>query len=97
MATKEICISVTAEDIANGERNDCTACPIALAMNRTGLRHVSARNVFVVWWDRDLSETGEGNRFCAFTPSEAADFMSAFDAGENVEPFEFTLTVEGSP
>jgi hypothetical protein len=79
---KKIRISVTAKDIAAGARNDCTACPIALAMRRAGLSEPWARpgNLF---WERDRS---------AETPDVAADFMKRFDDGEPVKPFRFTIT-----
>jgi len=82
--TKEIRISVTAEDINNGVRKDCTACPIALAMVRAGLFHPMARPRTLRW----------GLNKPVPTPNVAADFMDEFDHGQSVEPFEFTITAE---
>lgn len=81
-------IEVTQEDINNGRRKSCNACPVALAVKRaTQAREVSiheqvgyfAASSFVTHMDVfDL-------------PSEAIEFIDNFDYGNSVRPFAFEV------
>lgn len=76
-------IQVTAEDIANGIPYECEACPVALALKKHSPNVdadiiVDADNI---WW-------GEA---AYSTPEEVVSFITNFDKGDAVEPFEFYL------
>lgn len=81
-----VTIEVTEADIQVGQRKNCFDCPIALAVRRAYPEitnpefniSVGVRHGFV------------GNaRF--WMPTEAAEFIKKFDAGETVEPFSFQV------
>lgn len=79
----KIKISVTAEDIANGKIAEAYECPISLAIGRAlGTNGVG---VCGSWIDLngkhlEISEL-------------AANFVSEYDYGNFVEPFEFELEI----
>lgn len=84
----KVTISVTAEDIKNGEATTITKCPIALAASRCfegrvmiGSNGISVENL------KDL----------VFMPSSASDFVKKFDNGEIVYPFTFEVDTEIHP
>lgn len=82
MSHKGTKITVTQEDIEKGRRGDYGACPIALAIKRAipdgGFISVDDEEILV-----------GHNRFESI---EAVwSFVYSFDAGDAVEPFEFTL------
>ncbi len=89
-------ISVTAEDIKNGENGSIFSCPIALAVNRVfpgkvarvGNNHLSIGD----------SELGLDNRVFYFLPKLAQDFISRVDDPTEfsipLEPFSFFLITE---
>ena len=69
-------IRVTANHIARGLRNDCLACPVALAMQDAGLPEGELDNAL--------------NRFSnSGVPQSAYEFFENFDRGLDVQPFEF--------
>lgn len=74
-------IKVTQEHINNGIKCSGVRCPIALALNFAG-------DIFV---DECYIDDIDGNRRFN-TPPEASAFVSKFDAGFAVEPFEFELS-----
>lgn len=80
-----ITIQVTAEDIANGARRNCKACPIALAASRHEcfsnaiLLEVGA--IYISWYD----EKSKAVRL----PEIAIEFIRDFDKRRDVKPFEF--------
>lgn len=81
-------IQVTAEDIANGKREDCNYCPIALAVGRaTHCKRVSVGRRIIMWDIRFVQSKS------AWMPSVAKEFINVFDAfGSNyVSPFEFEV------
>jgi hypothetical protein len=87
-------VSVTQADIDSGHRNDCTECPIALAINRAApfdlaysfkVRH-SYVEVFM------NNKTG-ANEFWEL-PYEAKMFIRNFDKNKPVKPFEFEIKME---
>jgi hypothetical protein len=73
-------VKVTAEDIANGQRENPIACPIALAVKR-----ISDDPYSVTVGTQILSHANS----VIMLPIEATNFISQFDAGCDVEPFEF--------
>jgi hypothetical protein len=75
----DITVEVTAEDIANGARKVGGNCPIARAIRRA----TGCSDVFVT---ADAIVAGEIYEL----PSEAEDFIWAFDGGQDVTPFTFT-------
>lgn len=82
-----ITISVSEEDIAEGEPKVCNLCPIALAMRRAGLENPSAGIYFLIW--------GGGERSHKMSlQKDVALFMARFDDGKKCEPFTFELRDE---
>ena len=80
-------IEITAEDIAKGHRKVASSCMIARAGKRTFSR---ARIGYMI-----MFESGDFNwNFSAFTPEWIKRKIIAFDSGEPVEPFAFTLDME---
>ncbi len=80
-------VSVTAEDIAAGERRCCGACPIALAVARvTGASFVHTGPVAVQWSLPHGADLIQGE-----LPTVAFEFMMDFDRGMSVAPFDFDL------
>lgn len=81
-------VEVTAEDIANGKREDSESCPIALALLRCD-------GVFGAEVNEDITTvTPDDDRLSGSPPKEASDFIDNFDAGNDVEPFAFEIEVE---
>lgn len=80
-------VSVTAEHILIGDRQDCESCPVALAIAQAfpDLTYVSV--------DTDIIsvQAVEGGRTYLDVPCEVVDFVLDFDAGCDVEPFTFEL------
>ncbi len=74
---------VTQEHIDNGVRDNCFECPVALAILTTTTEVV----------DVERSHIAIGER-CYPMPETARRFVAAFDLGEPVEPFSFSLEVE---
>lgn len=72
-------ITVTQEDIDNGEMCLTEKCPVALAVKRAIGRMVRVNACYIVA-DRNYD-----------TPFSASEFIVAFDAGKLVEPFTFEL------
>ena len=82
-----ICVSVTAEDIANGIARDCYCCPGALAINRAipgSDANIYRFGLYSLLWI-------EANGLHIRAPQELQDFAPAFDVGQKVEPFAFEL------
>lgn len=80
---RDYTIEVTAEDIANGERRSLSNCPIA----RT-IRRVLGPNFHAVV----RPATRETETHFMLPDMTRQHFIEAFDAGEVVKPFSFTLT-----
>jgi hypothetical protein len=88
-------ISVTAEDIQNGEGNDMTRCPLALAIRRA---HTAAGiqfhgGVCADHWHPDADDMLTIGRWPADCADQIREFVHGFDRGAPVEPFEFDLEV----
>lgn len=81
--TTMIIITVTQEDIKNGERHDSHKCPVALACLRT---------INMTWFDlhNKLQTIPDADIF----PGKVGIFMPLFDAGQVVEPFSFEIPNE---
>lgn len=80
-------IKVTEKHIANGLRDDCTNCAVALAMKE-------ALPKFNQIYVGTRGATGHSRGWIAFhkpLPEEVTEFIISFDRGESVEPFEFEL------
>ena len=80
-------IDVTEEDIQEGVKCDCDACPIARAVRRaTG--------------DQTLSVMGygvyRGAMLIGRFPKKATDFVISFDSDDSVKPFSFNLDMRGT-
>lgn len=81
-------IDVTLDDIAHGERSECSRCPIALAIKRECddaiALDVGAEEVDITYACR--------TRARGLLPPEAQKFVEAFDGGNPVSPFSFEIT-----
>jgi hypothetical protein len=84
-------VNVTASDIAHGKASDCEHCPIARAVRRLvkGWGYVSVG----AWYVSFAASADSLNAHDARMPQEATDFIVAYDGGQGVEPFSFTLDV----
>jgi hypothetical protein len=80
-----ILIEVTAEDIADGER-ECYLCPVALALNRAFGKGCEA-NVYERDWEMFVEVSGRNMK----APYAVSHFVNNFARSINVEPFTFTL------
>lgn len=82
-----IVVPVTALDIEDGQAADCSQCPIALALLRN-CGEVSTVYADAIYIKRDCGWSPP-LRTCAAVET----FIRAFDRGQFVAPFEFTLTI----
>lgn len=86
---KTIEVSVTAEHIAEGKRNDCSRCPIALALSRI----VPPEGRVYVYSDHAVfSILGKGPYF-GDLPDDAQYFVQMYDKARSVGPFTFTMQI----
>jgi hypothetical protein len=93
MASKEI--EVLESDIKFGKANGCWDCPVALALQR------AFNNIMIgVWYSGVDTPNGVIDQSRFFTnissalvelPTEVAVKITAFDKGEAIKPFSFTL------
>lgn len=89
---RKITVNVTQEDIDNGEPDDCSECPVALAIWRElplfrGVR-VNRDGIYLVDMDNRVYERD--------FPHGVLNFIGLFDEGGYVEPFSFELDLEPS-
>lgn len=85
--TKRVLIRVSKEDIKNGIRRSTTSCPIALALPRYGFA--------TPWVGFSGVRYGvSGPRSFFPLPESACTFVSRFDDGKPVKPFNFYLTLK---
>lgn len=82
-------VTVTAEDIKNGQKKVCSRCPIALAVIRaSGKKFASVVPGEFGCGDTDPNfPGGQWKRYSM--PDVAYDFMRRFDTDRYVEPFTF--------
>jgi len=92
-APDELVISVTAEDIRDGEPESACACPIALAIAR--LLDASTEDEDVIVGREVILIRPLGVLIDYELPASAAQFIRAFDNGDAVEPFTFTARLVG--
>ncbi len=86
----QVMVAVSAEDIRQGERNNCAKCPVGLALARTlGPRYPGAKFMAGSMLGRILP--ARGGLISFEMPKDAEHFMFAFDAKKPVEPFTFTI------
>lgn len=81
-------VVITREDIWNGVRRDCNACPIALAVKRL----VNPSTVVSVNGSSVILKSDKFI-FRSSLPSQASDFVERFDNRSDAEPFSFNLYV----
>ena len=71
--------------IEHGKQCQCYACPIALAVcEAAGTERASVDGSCIQWRESDGWKVGA-------TPEKARQFITAFDNGDPVQPFEFEL------
>lgn len=80
-------INVTAEHIAKGERQECTRCPIALAIESA----IPEADYLAVYSTAAVFNVGDVIAEIAL-PAAAERFIHSFDLGYSPEPFSFELT-----
>ena len=76
-------INITAKDIKNGKRQDCSACPIALAATRAFKIKMGCGAMIL---SGDEVKTPN-----YYLPIKAMRFIKDFDGGKTVAPFKFTI------
>lgn len=81
-----VTISVTQENIDEGERNVCSDCPVALAIMAAV---PGALGVTVRFETATVSLDGH-RRLLLSLPREATEFIESYDDGADVSPFTFT-------
>jgi hypothetical protein len=74
-------IEVRQEHIDKGERDRCTSCPVALALNDAGFKGAAVTFAML-----NLSFY-----LTVPTPPKAAEWITQFDNGDTVAPFDFEL------
>jgi hypothetical protein len=103
MKTLDIVLSVTAEDIAAGVREDCRRCPFALALTRAACNlGVVFDHVAVGYFSMSVvpleavTEDGYYPTKCPLVTVHprhpALVWLVAFDSGQPVEPITVTVT-----
>lgn len=86
-------ISVTAEDIAEGEKYKCERCPVALGIIRV-VRPVPPQVLMAGAFAAVLWDKARGKAVWSVElPPSAQQFITDFDHGSPVAPFEFDLEV----
>lgn len=79
-------ITVTSKDIKNGIRGSVCACPVALASQRRLCSSAFRAGPNYLY-------NNECRIDCSL-PSNATNFINAFDEGQSVLPFEFDIDVD---
>jgi hypothetical protein len=86
-------ISVTSEHIRQGTVNSCVSCPVALAARSAfHAAGISTGRLSVYSCHLNYGRPGTLSGII-FLPPSVRDFIRAFDALEEVIPFEFELEV----
>jgi hypothetical protein len=81
----KVTINVTQEDIDKGEKLNCSACPIGLALARAGFPVTS------VMWFTVGDKTSILDYVSTLERHPINQFMADFDGGCEVKPFSFVL------
>ena len=84
---EKVKIQVTQEHIEHGIPNNCSCCPIALAVQEVFPRQIVEVGQF------DLTVGGTKRHLEYELPEEASDFVEQFDMGHYVRPFDFELEI----
>jgi hypothetical protein len=79
-------ITVTAQDIRSGQPKNSRGCPVALAMKRSTQAEV--------FCGVTVASVNGGS---VSLPLSATTFIRAFDHGDEVQPFSFTVEVPDAP
>lgn len=85
-----VTVRVTKGHIEAGKPGKCLDCPVALAVADT-LRYETLVSVCPFWIELTLA----GELVRVHPPPAVSMFIVAFDSGELVAPFDFTLTIPG--
>jgi hypothetical protein len=88
-----VLIKVTQQHIERGEANHCCECPVALAAAEAFPHAEKAGRNGVVVTGYGILLALAGRELLLSLPEEVADFIAAFDYGQPVEPFEFTVQI----
>jgi hypothetical protein len=94
-------ITVTAEHIAEGKPDNCRDCPVALAIlaampdarRVSVMQSLEGRTYTQIRVIPDSTRPANRTTLEADLPAEVARFVRAFDHGEPVEPFSFTVDI----
>ena len=78
-------VEVTQAMIDEGKRDNCRACPIALAL----IRATGEAEVSVGWGQARIGRSFSPDCRFVSIPHEACLFIAAFDQGQEVAPFSF--------
>jgi hypothetical protein len=83
-------IIITQDDINKGKRGECSLCPVALAAQRA----FPDKCPQVAAWNMYLDSSADVLDGPSITlPDEVREFIVAFDRGQSVSPFAFTIRV----
>lgn len=81
-----IVIDVTAEDLAGAERKNSSRCAVAVALART-----VPKATHIAVDIHGIKYTLGARRYSYLTPPKIHEYIVAFDAGDTLHPFRFTL------
>lgn len=89
--TKQLRVNVTKQHISNGKRNGAFDCPVALALKDKlpGKFQVNSETLAY----RSLHNKKWLLTSITTLPKRVQQFISNFDSGKKVQPFEFKITV----
>ena len=89
----EVTIKVTQDHINEGLINNPKCCPIALAFKEqaSGCISTSVEKLILEW------EDDNHKKYAAMLPADALKFVSDFDNGIDVNPFEFEINYRKKP
>ncbi len=91
---RTIRVEVTSEDIAAGEQDNTCTCPVSLAIRRACPgTHPLVYGHMIKWADDAAGEDMPWKLAAAPIPMAVGAFVSAFDEGQDVEPFAFELDI----
>lgn len=83
----QILVKVTQEDIEKAKRKDSSKCVVAQAIART----IKDATMISVDVQSIRFTNGAGERLVYLTPPAASGYVVAFDAGDELHPFNFRL------
>lgn len=88
-------IEVTADDIINGDKNNCYACPVALAVKRKiNTSSYIYTEAFIVVHRYNINIYNSDNSLSIHMPNNVINFIKDFDGEQkNLAPFSFELDI----